>query len=64
MIHYIYEFPLEEKAAVSDFYALVDGKKIQGKIKEKKKAQEEYDDAIASGHSAYLLEEGTLFSYE
>ncbi len=43
---------------MSDFYAIVNGEKIQGKIKEKQKAQEEYDDAIASGNSAYMLEEG------
>ena len=55
-----YEFPLAEGASVCSFYAIVDGKKIEGKIKEKEQAKDQYDDAIASGHSAYLLEEGIL----
>ena len=53
-----YMFPLDERASVCNFFALVDGKKVEGKIKEKQQAKDEYDDAIASGNSAYLLEEG------
>jgi hypothetical protein len=52
-----YVFPLAEGASVSSFFAIVDGKKIEGKLEEKEKAKDKYDDAIASGHSAYLLEE-------
>ena len=48
-----------ENSSVCSFYALVNGKKIDGKMKEKDQARDDYDDAIASGHSAYLLEEGT-----
>ncbi len=37
----------------------MDGKVVEGQIKEKEKAKDTYDDAIASGHGAYLLEEKT-----
>lgn len=60
-IEALYEFPLAEGASVSAFYALVDGKKVDGKLKEKEEARDDYDDAIAGGHSAFLLEEGKLF---
>ena len=30
---------------------------VEGKIKEKEEAKDIYDDAIASGHGAYLLEQ-------
>jgi Vault protein inter-alpha-trypsin domain len=53
-----YVFPLEEKASVSNFYATVDGNKVNGVLKEKEQARDVYDGAIASGKSAYLLEEG------
>jgi len=53
----VYRFALEENAAVSDFVAEIDGKKIRGTIKEKEEAKDTYDDAIAGGHGAYLLEQ-------
>eukprot|EP01119_Soliformovum_irregulare_P016300 TRINITY_DN4699_c0_g1_i2.p1 TRINITY_DN4699_c0_g1~~TRINITY_DN4699_c0_g1_i2.p1 ORF type:complete len:850 (+),score=284.73 TRINITY_DN4699_c0_g1_i2:75-2624(+) len=56
-IEAVFEFPLEDGAAVCNFWAEIDGKKIIGTIKEAEKAKEIYDDAIASGHGAYLLEE-------
>lgn len=49
---------------MSRFYAIVDGKKIEGKIKKKEEAQDTYDDAIASGNSAFLLEEGIYKNYK
>eukprot|EP00026_Physarum_polycephalum_P002556 Phypoly_transcript_02563.p1 GENE.Phypoly_transcript_02563~~Phypoly_transcript_02563.p1 ORF type:complete len:905 (+),score=178.71 Phypoly_transcript_02563:1-2715(+) len=52
-----YVFPLEERASVSSFYAIVDGKKVMGKLFEKEKAKDTYEDAIASGNSAYMLEQ-------
>eukprot|EP01114_Cavostelium_apophysatum_P011558 TRINITY_DN2587_c0_g1_i1.p1 TRINITY_DN2587_c0_g1~~TRINITY_DN2587_c0_g1_i1.p1 ORF type:complete len:806 (-),score=163.68 TRINITY_DN2587_c0_g1_i1:1733-4150(-) len=56
-----FEYPLEENAAVGSFTAVIDGKKIEGCCKEKEKASNEYSDAIASGHGAYLMrEEGGL----
>jgi hypothetical protein len=69
-IEAVYEFPLDPKASVSGFWAEIDGNRIDGIIKvklhlnlraypiqEKEEAKNVYDDAIASGHGAYLLEE-------
>eukprot|EP01118_Nematostelium_gracile_P006839 TRINITY_DN2208_c0_g1_i1.p1 TRINITY_DN2208_c0_g1~~TRINITY_DN2208_c0_g1_i1.p1 ORF type:complete len:913 (-),score=285.21 TRINITY_DN2208_c0_g1_i1:11-2749(-) len=53
----VYDFPLDAKASVYEFWAEIDGKKVVGTIKEKQKAIETYEDAIASGHGAYLLEQ-------
>ncbi|PRP82718.1 hypothetical protein PROFUN_09980 [Planoprotostelium fungivorum] len=58
-----YSYPLDPSATVSSFHALVDGKLIKGILKEKQKAKEEYDDAAAAGHQAFLSEqvsEGTF----
>lgn len=41
------------KFSVCAFTAEIDGKVIKGQIKEKQKAKETYDDAIASGHGAH-----------
>ncbi len=49
---------MEGRASVCKFWAEIDDKKIIGTIKEKEKAKEIYDDAISSGHGAYLLEQG------
>jgi hypothetical protein len=56
-----YDFPLDSRACVTQFWAEIDGKTIMGSIKEKEKAKEIYDDAIASGNGAYLLEQGSIF---
>lgn len=53
-----YEFPLSEGASVCAFYAMVNVKKLVGILKEKEQAKDEYDDAIASGNTAFMLEEG------
>ena len=52
-----YVFPLDEAAAVCGFEALVDGRVIAGKVMEREKAFEVYDEAISAGHGAYLLDE-------
>ena len=39
------------------FAAEIDGKRIVGKLKEKSAARETYDEAIAVGDGAYLLEQ-------
>ena len=52
-----YVFPLDEAAAVCGFEAIVDGKVITGKVLEREKAFEVYDEAISAGHGAYLLDE-------
>ncbi|KAK3729137.1 hypothetical protein QZH41_005821 [Actinostola sp. cb2023] len=56
-IEAIYVFPLDEEAAVCGFQATIDGRTIVAEIQEKQKARDTYDDAISSGHSAFLLEE-------
>lgn len=40
--------------SVCAFRAEIDDKVIEGQIKEKQKAKDTYDDAIASGHGALL----------
>ena len=54
-----YTFPVDDKAAICGFEAFIDGKKVVGKVQEKKEAQNTYDDAISEGHGAYLLEQQT-----
>ncbi|KAI9556533.1 hypothetical protein GHT06_016323 [Daphnia sinensis] len=56
-IEAVYLFPLDEGAAVCKFTAEVDGRVIEGVVKETKEAREDYDEAIQSGHSAFLVEE-------
>ena len=56
-IEAIYIFPLNEQAAVCGFQATIDGRTIVAEVREKQEARDIYDDAISSGHSAYLLEE-------
>jgi Ca-activated chloride channel family protein len=56
-IEAVYVFPLEEGAAVCGFEAIVDDTLIVGEVKERDKAFEMYDDAMAVGHGAFLLDE-------
>jgi len=56
-IEAVYKFPLNANAAVFSFSAFIDGKEIKGTIKEKEEARNQYDNALASGHGAYLLEQ-------
>ena len=51
-------FPLDEHAAVCEFEAEIQGKKIAGVVKEKEQAALEYNQAIRRGDGAYLLEQG------
>lgn len=52
-----FQFQLEDDAAVSGFYAEIDGKRVKGICQEKEKAKDTYDNAISSGHGAYLVEQ-------
>lgn len=52
-----YVFPLDEGAAVCGFEAQVDGRVVTGKVMEREKAFEAYDETISAGHGAYLLDE-------
>ncbi|XP_056650153.1 von Willebrand factor A domain-containing protein 5A-like isoform X3 [Monodelphis domestica] len=53
----LFVFPMDEDSAVYSFQAVVDGKNIVGEIREKQKAQEDYENAISQGQEAFLLEQ-------
>jgi len=53
----VYVFPLEEGAAVCGFTARVGDRLIHGRVEEREKAFEVYDDAMAAGHGAFLLDQ-------
>jgi Ca-activated chloride channel family protein len=53
----VYVFPLDEGAAVCGFEALIDGAHVVGRVKEREEAFAAYDDAMALGHGAYLLDQ-------
>ncbi|CAF0897377.1 unnamed protein product [Adineta steineri] len=54
----VYCFPVEENAAIYAFVAHIDDEReIVAELKEKKIAQQEYSQALAHGHGAYLLEQ-------
>jgi len=52
-----YIFPLPDRAAVTSFRMEVDGRIVDGLIKERGEARREYNDAIAAGHRAAITEE-------
>ncbi len=51
------EYNLLLGAGVCHFTAEVDGRNIEGVVKETEKARTDYEQAIQSGHSAFLVEE-------
>ena len=55
-IEVIYFFPIEESAAVTKVEADVEGRKVVMKVKEKKKAREEYRNATSRGRTAVLID--------
>lgn len=52
-----YIFPLPPRAAVSAFTLEVEGRKVEGLIKERGQARRDYDQAIRTGHRAAITEE-------
>ncbi|KAJ5074677.1 von willebrand factor a domain-containing protein 5a [Anaeramoeba ignava] len=56
-IETVFVFPLDSESAVCGFEVFLEGKHIIGKVKEKQKAREIYDDAIAQGKTAAKMEE-------
>ena len=56
-IEAVYVFPLDEGAAVCGFEAVVDGTLVVGAVRERDQAFEMYDDAMARGDGAMLLDE-------
>jgi Ca-activated chloride channel homolog len=53
----VYVFPLDERAAVCGFSAVVNGVRYDGLVKPREEAFATYDDALAEGHGAFLLDE-------
>jgi Ca-activated chloride channel family protein len=53
----VYVFPLEEGSAVCGFAVTLDGQRLEGKVLERDAAFDEYDDAMAEGHGAFLLDQ-------
>jgi Ca-activated chloride channel family protein len=53
----VYVFPLDESGAVCGFAAVVDGVRYEGVVKPREEAFAAYDDAMAAGHGAFLLDE-------
>lgn len=53
----VYVFPLEATAAVSGFSARVGDRLIVGRVEEREAAFAIYDDAMAEGHGAFLLDQ-------
>ena len=60
----VFRFPVEESFAVVGLEAIIAGRRIKADLREKEEAQQEYDDALASGFTAALGEEksGDIFS--
>lgn len=56
-IEAVYYFPIEENAAIYSFTAIIDDRQIHAQLKEKIQAQQEYSQALAQGHGAYLMEQ-------
>jgi len=52
-----YKFKMPEECVISSMIIQIDDKTIEGKVMEKEKAQNKYDDAIASGNLASLARE-------
>jgi len=53
----VYKFPLPEGAAVCGFTVEKEGTQISGRVEERDKAFEIYDDALQEGKGGYLLDE-------
>ncbi|MQA05153.1 MAG: VWA domain-containing protein [Streptosporangiales bacterium] len=52
-----YVFPLPDRAGVTSFVADLAGRVVEGRLDERGKAREEYDQALAAGHRAAIAEE-------
>lgn len=56
-IEAVYSFPLEEGSAVCGFEARIGDRIVKGRVEEREKAFETYNDALSRGDSAFLLDE-------
>lgn len=53
----VYVFPLPEAAALTSLVIETQGRRVVGKVQEREQAFETYDDAVAEGHGAVLVDE-------
>ncbi|MEZ5126812.1 MAG: VIT and VWA domain-containing protein [Thermoleophilia bacterium] len=53
----VYSFPLEEQAAVYGFAAQIGERRWVGRVEEAEAAFDAYEQALAEGHGAYLLDQ-------
>jgi len=53
----VYVFPMPEDASIAGCEMVIGDKRIEAELKEKEQAKQEYDDAVAAGHYAGLLEQ-------
>ncbi|MBX5482632.1 MAG: VWA domain-containing protein, partial [Myxococcaceae bacterium] len=53
----VYTFPLPTDATLMGFQMTCDGRTLEGVVKEREQAFRDYDEAIASGHGAGLLDQ-------
>jgi Ca-activated chloride channel family protein len=53
----VYVFPLEEGSAVCGFSIRIGERLVRGKVEERERAFEIYDDAMADGQGAFLLDQ-------
>ena len=52
-----FKYPLHSEVVLTGIEAVIDGRIVKGIVKEKGEAKTEYEDAIASGNTAVLVEE-------
>ena len=55
-IEAVYTFPLPVDAVLLDVTVVIGGRVLKGTVVEKKTAEEQYEDAVASGDAAVMLE--------
>jgi Ca-activated chloride channel family protein len=53
----VYTFPLPSDATLTGFAMVCAGRRLDGMVKEREKAFQEYDEAMTQGHGAALLEQ-------
>ncbi|CAM9662363.1 unnamed protein product, partial [Heterosigma akashiwo] len=59
-IEALYSFPLDSKATVFKFEVSIDDRVVKGQVEPKEDAKDIYDDAIASGYGAYLMQQNEM----
>ena len=63
-VELLFRFPVDESYAVVGMEAVIAGRRIKAEIKKKEEAKQDYNNAIASGHTAAFAEQksGDIFS--